>query len=97
MKNYEAMFIFKSDLEGESLDKAITHISDVISAEGKGTVKNDNLGKKMLAYPIDKAREGVYVNYLFTAEPLSIIKIKEALQHDESILRFMVFAKDDLS
>lgn len=97
MKNYEAMFIFKPDLEGENLDKVITHIGKVIEIEGKGAVKSDNLGKKLLAYPIDKVREGVYVNYLFTAEPLSIIKIKDALQHDESIMRFIVLAKDNPS
>lgn len=95
MKQYEAMFIFKPDLEGEDLDKVVTHVGEVIATQGKGTVKNETLGKKMLAYPIDKVREGVYVNYLFTAEPLSIVKIKEALQHDESIMRFMVFAKDN--
>jgi small subunit ribosomal protein S6 len=94
MKNYEAMFILKPDLEGEALDSVITHVGKVISTEGKGTVKSDNLGKKTLAYPINKVKEGVYVNYVFTAEPLSITKIRDALQHDESIMRFMVFAKD---
>jgi len=94
MRNYEAMFIFKPSLEGEDLDKVITHIEEILKKEGKGTTKHDNLGKKILAYPISKLREGVYVNYVFTAEPLSIIKIKDALQHDESIIRFIVFAKE---
>ena len=94
MRNYEAMFIFKPDLEGEDLEKVITHIEKVIIKQGKGEAKYDNLGKRTLAYPIHKQREGVYVNYLFSAEPLSIAKIKDALQHDESIMRFIVFAKE---
>ena len=93
MRNYEAMFIFKPDLEGEDLDKVITRVGNVISEEGKGEVKSDNMGRKTFAYPIDKMKEGIYVNYLFTAEPLSIVKMKEALQHDENIIRFIVFGK----
>lgn len=94
MRNYEAMFIFTPDLEGDDLEKVIAHIEKVISKQGKGTAKHDTLGKKILAYPINKLREGIYVNYLFTAEPLSIAKIKDALLHDESIVRFVVFAKE---
>jgi small subunit ribosomal protein S6 len=94
MRDYEAMFIFKPDLEGEDLEKVVEHVEEVITKEGKGKTKHDNLGKRTLAYPINKLREGVYVNYQFSAEPLTIIKIKDALQHDESIVRFIVFAKE---
>ena len=94
MRNYEAMFIFKPSRESEDLDKVITHVEKIIAKEGKGKIKYDNLGKRTLAYPINKLREGVYVNYLFSAEPLTIVKIKDALQHDESIVRFIVFAKE---
>jgi small subunit ribosomal protein S6 len=95
MRNYEAMFIFKPDLEGDDLDKVINRVGKVISEEGKGEVKSDNMGRKTFAYPINKIKEGVYVNYLFTAKPLSIVKIKESLQHDENIIRFIVFGKGD--
>ena len=91
MKNYEAMFIFSPGLAEEKLEKEIKSVEKTIETRGKGEVKFDNLGKKTLAYPIKKFNEGVYVNYQFTAQPLAITKIKEALKHKEDILRFIIF------
>ena len=65
-----------------------------IKTHGKGTVQYDNLGKKTLAYSIKKFNEGTYVNYRFAAQPLAITKIKEALRHKDSILRFMIFLRE---
>ena len=91
MRNYEAMFIFNPGVNEEKLEKEIKSVEKTIKTHGKGEVKFDNLGKKTLAYSIRKFNEGVYVNYQFTAQPLAITKIKNALKHKEDILRFIVF------
>ena len=93
MRNYEAMFIFRPDLSDEVLEKEVKQIEKTIKTKGKGKVKYDILGKKSLAYPIEKSHEGIYVNYLFSAESLTIAKIKDAFQHNDNILRFIVFVK----
>lgn len=90
MRNYEAMFIFEPNVAEEKLEKEVKSVERTIKTRGKGKVKFDNLGKKTLAYPIKKFNEGIYVSYQFTAEPLAITKIKEALKHKENILRFMI-------
>ena len=93
MNSYEAMFIFKPDIDEEKLDKEIKSVERAIKTRGKGEVKSSNLGKKTLAYEVKKYREGIYINYVFTAQPLSITKIKEALKHKTDILRFMILVK----
>jgi small subunit ribosomal protein S6 len=93
MNNYEAMFIFKPDIDEEKLDKEIKSVEETIKNNGKGEVKFSTLGKKTMAYEVKKFREGIYVNYLFTAEPLGIAKIKEALKHESDILRFMILIR----
>jgi small subunit ribosomal protein S6 len=94
MNSYEAMFIFKPDLDVEKLDKEIKSVEKTLKTRGKGDVKYDTLGKKTLAYEINKYNEGVYVNYTFTAQPLSIVKIKESIKHKDDILRFMILVRD---
>ncbi len=94
MRNYEAMFIFNPNISEEKLEKEITSVKRAIKTRGKGDVKFDNLGKKTLAYPIEKFNEGIYVNYQFTAQPLAISKIKETLRHKENILRFMILVEE---
>ena len=94
MNTYEAMFIFKPDLAEEKFTKEVKSIERSIKTRGKGEIKHEILGKKTLAYEIKKYNEGVYVNYQFSAEPLSIAKIKDALKHKEDILRFMILVKE---
>lgn len=95
MKNYEALFIFKADLAEDKLEKEIKSIERSIKTRGKGEVKYDVIGKKILAYPVKKVTEGVYVNFQFTAQPLAIAKIKDAIKHKENILRSMFLIKDN--
>ncbi len=90
MKSYEAMFIFTPSISEETLEKEIKSVERSLKTRGKGEVKFDNLGRKTLAYPINKFHEGIYVNYQFTAQPLAISKIKAGLRHKENILRFMI-------
>lgn len=93
MNNYEAMFIFKPNIDEENLEKEIKSVEQAIKINGKGEVKYDNLGKKTMAYEVKKFKEGVYVNYVFTAQPLAIKEIKETLKHKDDILRFMFLVK----
>ena len=94
MRNYEAMFIFHPELTEEKLDESIKSVEKIIKENAKGRLQTENLGKKTLAYPINKQNEGYYVNYDFDAPPAAISKIKEELKHSEEILRFIVFLKD---
>ena len=93
MRDYEAMFIFRPNIDEEKLDKEIKAVERAIKTHGKGGVKFANLGKKSLAYSIKKFNEGVYVNYEFTALPVAISKIKRSLKHRDSILRLMILLK----
>lgn len=94
MKKYEAMFIFKADLEGEQLEKELNGVLEIIKTQGKGNVVFDQLGKKTLAYPVKKENEGIYVCYNFEAPPPAIAKIKDEIKHSTAILRVMFLAKE---
>lgn len=94
MKKYEAMFIFKADLENEQLEKEISEVLEIIKTQGQGDASFDNLGKKSLAYPVKKANEGVYVCYNFMAPASAIVKIKEEIKHRTAILRTMFINRE---
>jgi small subunit ribosomal protein S6 len=79
MKNYEAMFIFHPKLEDEQLEKEAGTIEKLIKTSGAGDVKYQLIGKKILAYPIAKQKEGFYVNYEFSIPPAKVVEIKDKL------------------
>jgi len=95
MRSYEAMFIFQPHLDEERLEKEIKNVTRIIKDNGVGNINIENIGKKTFAYPVGKYNEGYYVCYNFQADPLSISKIKEALKHRGTILRFIIFLKKE--
>lgn len=94
MRNYEAIFIIRPDLKDEQIEKEAGTLEKIIKTSGAGTVRYQLIGKKVLAYPIAKQKEGVYVNYEFVIPPTGIVQIKDKLKHRDNILRFMIISKE---
>jgi len=90
MKQYEAVFILKPELDKAGIDKILGHIQELI-AKHKGTVsETKELGKNKLAYPVKKSKEGIYYRINFSIAPDAIDTIKKNLVLNEFILRIMV-------
>ena len=90
MRQYEAMFILKPDLDKTSIDKILGQIQDLVSKH-KGTVaETKEMGKNRLAYPLKKYKEGIYYLIKFSIIPDAIDAIKKNLVLNESILRMLV-------
>lgn len=94
MRNYEAMFIFRADLDEAALEKEVGDLSAIIKKSGQGTVTLEKIGTKTLAYPVKKRNEGFFVCYNFEALPTAILKIKDEIKHSDNILRSLFLAKE---
>jgi small subunit ribosomal protein S6 len=94
MNNYEAMFIFRADLDEETLEKEVGELGTIIKNSGQGNVTFEKIGTKTLAYPVKKRNEGFFVCYTFQGPSTTISKIKEEIKHHDNILRSLFLAKD---
>lgn len=91
VSDYEAIFIIKPDLKEEDLKNACKAITDSITKNGGSIKKEESWGKKQLAYPVKKFKEGHYYKVDFTAPPAAITKLESAYKlSDETILRTMI-------
>lgn len=90
MKQYEAMFILKPDLDKTSVDKILGQIQDLVSKHNGVIAETKEMGKNRLAYPLKKYKEGIYYLASFSIIPDAIDAIKKNLVLNESILRMMV-------
>ena len=90
MKQYEAMFILKPDLDKTSIDKILGQIQDIMSKHNGAVAETKEMGKNRLAYPLKKYKEGIYYLINFSIIPDAIDAIKKSLVLNESILRMMV-------
>ena len=92
IKPYEAMFILRADLAEEPLKKLIAQIEEAIIKAGGKVEISQPWGRRRLAYPIGKQKEGVYHLVDFTCPSLAIDQIKQAYRLNEQIVRTMILS-----
>lgn len=90
MNEYEGIFIIKPDLSEEDIKTVFKSISDLITKSSGNVKKEENWGKRPLAYPVKKFKEGYYYKLEFTAPPESIGKLDAAYKLSAGILRAMI-------
>jgi len=94
MKKYESVIIVNSNLDDGKIKALIEKFSKLVNEHGK--VENvQEMGKKKLAYPIQKQEEGYYVVLNFEAEPAFIAELERVYRITDEILKFIVVRKED--
>lgn len=89
MKNYETTIVIDSFRKSEEMQNIVTKIQNFITNNGGEIQKNDDWGKKRLAYEINRKQYGNYYQIHFTsAETLPRLLEKE-YKLEESILRHL--------
>lgn len=60
-----------------------------------GSLKEvDNMGKKLLAYPIKRFKEGYYVEYQVELDADQVTAFKNELNLAQDVLRFLLLRKN---
>ena len=91
MNNYEGLFIIRPDLKEEDVKNVFKTIGDSVTKNGGSVKKEESWGKKQLAYPIRKFREGYYYKLDFEVPASAVAKLEAVYKlSDETILRTMI-------
>lgn len=91
MNAYEGIFIIKPDLKEEDVKNIFKSISDSVVKNGGSVKKEESWGKRQLAYPVRKFKEGYYYKLDFDAPPDAVSKLEAAYKlNDATILRTMI-------
>ena len=93
MKEYELTVLIHPDLEAD-LETPLAKVRDIITAAGGKVIKEDNWGKKKLAYKITKEDFAVYV-YMDVELPADApLKISNTLNISEDVIRYLLVKVD---
>jgi len=90
MNNYEGLFIIKPDLKEEDAKNVCKVISDSVGKNGGSIKKEEVWGKRQLAYPVKKFKEGFYYKLDFTVQSNAISKLEAGYKLNADILRAMI-------
>jgi small subunit ribosomal protein S6 len=84
---YEIVAVLRADLDEEGLSAALDRISQRITEHGGSVTGVDRWGKRRLAYPIKKQRDGFYALIVFTLAAGRIPALRQTLGLHEDLLR----------
>ena len=90
MRRYELMLVLKPDAPDERAAAVIDRTTRYVVASGGQIVKVAPWGRRRLAYPIDRYREGSYHIVVFESPAEAIAEMERSLQITEDVLRYLV-------
>ena len=90
MRRYELMLVIRPDVADDRSQALVDRTTRGIVAAGGQIVKVAPWGRRRLAYPIDRHREGSYQIILFESPPEAITELEHTLLITEEVLRHLV-------
>jgi small subunit ribosomal protein S6 len=91
MREYELTVVFSPEIPDEDMANEIEKVNRLVTEKGgvlNGEVKR--WGKRRLAYPIRRFKEGNYVLTRFKLRPGQTAELERNLQSSEGILRHLL-------
>ena len=88
MNKYESVIIINPNTDEAGTKALVKKFTDLINTNGK-VEKADELGKRKLAYEIQKNSEGYYVIFYFEADPAIITELERVYRITDEVIKFM--------
>jgi small subunit ribosomal protein S6 len=97
VRDYELMVVLDPNLDESAIEALNTRIQTLITQRG-GTIEHvDSWGRRRLAYPIGRFRDGVYVLSRLRLPPTAAAEIERALKLTESVIRHLLVRAEGLA
>ena len=91
---YETMYILRPDIAEEEVSKHIESYNKILENNGGKVLDSQMRGKRRLAYPIAKHREGIYVQLSHQGDGQHIAKIEKAMRLSEDVIRYLTIKQE---
>src|SRR5947209_20633679 len=95
MRNYEIMFIVNPNAAEEEIDKINAQLESIITSGGGKVEKIEKMGKRRLAYEVDKHREGHYVLFVTSANGDIVRECERRLRVMDAVIKYITVRTDE--
>ena len=86
---YETMYILRPDIPEEEVDSHIKKYSEILEKSGTEVLDSQMRGKRRLAYPIAKHKEGIYVQLSHQGNGQQVATLEKAMRLSEDVIRYL--------
>ena len=87
-KEYETIYILRSDVDADAAEKVQTRFSEVVEREQGKLVKVEAWGRRKLAYPVAKQKKGVYVYVKYVGKGGLVSELERNLKLQDAVIKF---------
>ena len=95
MPRYELMYILASSVSDDQIPDVTGQILQFVSDFGGTDIQETQLGKKKLAYPVKKTRNGFYGVIDFSMEGSKINDLDAKIRTQNTIIRYILVNQDE--
>ena len=91
---YETMYILRPDIPEEEVDGHLKKYSEILEKSGTEVLDSQMRGKRRLAYPIAKHKEGIYVQLSHQGNGQQVAILERAMRLSEDVIRYLTVKQD---
>ena len=91
---YETMYILRPDIPEEEVESHLTKYRDILVEEGADVLDNQMRGKRRLAYPIAKHKEGIYVQLSHNGDGQQVAVLEKVMRLSEDVIRYLTVKQE---
>lgn len=89
------LFVIAPTVEDGEAKSLVNQVSDLIVGRGAKVLKVDHMGRRRLAYPIQKFNEGYYAVITFEGSGSEIAEIERRLRVTDAVIRYLTVRIDE--
>ena len=91
---YETMYILRPDIPEEEVDSHLKKYSEMLEKSGTEVLDSQMRGKRRLAYPIAKHKEGIYVQLSHKGNGQQVAILERAMRLSEDVIRYLTVKQE---
>ena len=91
---YETMYILRPDIPEDEVDSHLKKYNEILEKAGTEVLDSQMRGKRRLAYPIAKHKEGIYVQLSHKGDGQQVALLERAMRLSEDVIRYLTVKQD---
>jgi small subunit ribosomal protein S6 len=95
MRKYEVMFIVDPNLPDEEIDQVISQAESMITDGGGAVIETEKMGRRRLAYEVQRRSEGFYVLIKADADGTIVSEVERRFRVMDNVLRYLTVRVDE--
>ena len=93
-RDYELGIVINPDVGDEQARAIVERITQVVANNSGQVVRVNAMGRRRLAYPIERHRDGLYFFFDLILDPRSVEEIERSIRVNEDVIRHLMKLRD---